>query len=101
MRREPQSHARPGFALLTFYVSRNIHYSQLMPTPPLAHLRVIDLTDLRGALAGRFLADLGADVIKIEPPGGDPGRWQPPFVGGVRAPDRSLPFLYRNANKRG
>jgi crotonobetainyl-CoA:carnitine CoA-transferase CaiB-like acyl-CoA transferase len=72
-----------------------------MPTPPLAHLRVIDLTDLRGAFAGRFLADLGADVIKIEPPGGDLGRWQPPFAGGVRAPDRSLPFLYRNANKRG
>ena len=69
--------------------------------PPLAHLRVIDLTDLRGALAGRLLADLGAEVIKVEPPGGDPGRWQPPFAGNVRAYDRSLPFLYRNANKRG
>src|SRR5215470_15211740 len=71
-----------------------------MPAP-LAHLTVLDLTDLRGALAGRLLADLGADVIKIEPPGGDPGRLQPPFAGGVEAPDRSLPFLYRNANKRG
>ena len=40
---------------------------------PLAHLTVLDLTDLRGALAGRLFADLGADVIKIEPPGGDPG----------------------------
>jgi crotonobetainyl-CoA:carnitine CoA-transferase CaiB-like acyl-CoA transferase len=68
---------------------------------PLAHLRVVDLTDLRGALAGRLLADLGADVIKVEPPGGDPGRGRPPFAGGVVAPDRSLPFLYRNANKRG
>lgn len=72
-----------------------------MPTPPLAQIRVIDLTDLRGAFAGRLLADLGADVIKVEPPGGDPGRWQPPFAGNVPAPDRSLPFLYRNANKRG
>jgi crotonobetainyl-CoA:carnitine CoA-transferase CaiB-like acyl-CoA transferase len=72
-----------------------------MPASALAHLRVIDCTDLRGALAGRLLADLGADVIKVEPPGGDPGRWQPPFVGNVRAPDRALPFLYRNANKRG
>ena len=72
-----------------------------MPAPPLTHLRVLDLTDLRGALAGRLLGDLGADVIKVEPPGGDPGRWQPPFAGNVRAPDRSLPFLYRNANKRG
>src|SRR5262245_49354530 len=72
-----------------------------MSGPPLAHLRVVDLTDLRGALAGRLLADLGAEVIKVEPPGGDPGRWRPPFAGGVAAPDRSLPFLYRNANKRG
>lgn len=67
----------------------------------LAHLRVLDLTDLRGALAGRLLADLGADVLKIEPPRGDPGRLAPPFAGNVAAPDRSLPFLYRNANKRG
>lgn len=66
---------------------------------PLAHLTVLDLTDLRGALAGRLLADLGAEVIKIEPPGGDPGRLQPPFAGNVASPDRSLPFLYRNANK--
>ncbi|MFQ5667148.1 MAG: CaiB/BaiF CoA transferase family protein [Candidatus Binatia bacterium] len=72
-----------------------------MPAPPLAHLRVVDLMDLRGALAGRLLADLGADVIKVEPPAGDPGRLQPPFAGNVAAPDRSLPFLYRNANKRG
>jgi crotonobetainyl-CoA:carnitine CoA-transferase CaiB-like acyl-CoA transferase len=70
-----------------------------MPAP-LAHLRVLDLTDLRGALAGRILADLGADVLKVEPPGGDPGRLRPPFAGGVVAADRSLPFLYRNANKR-
>jgi len=71
-----------------------------MPAP-LAHLRVVDLTDLRGAFAGRLLADLGADVLKVEPPRGDPGRLVPPFAGGVAAPDRSLPFLYRNANKRG
>src|SRR5947208_899343 len=68
---------------------------------PLAHLSVVDLTDLRGALAGRLLADLGADVVKVEPPGADPDRLRPPFVGGVPGKDRSLPFLYRNANKRG
>jgi len=68
---------------------------------PLAHLRVVDLTDLRGAFAGRMLADLGADVVKIEPPGGDAGRLRPPFAGDVAAPDRSLAFLFRNANKRG
>src|SRR5437879_4017533 len=69
--------------------------------PPLAHLRVVDLTDLRGALAGRLLADLGADVVKVEPPGGDPDRPRPPFAGDVPGKDRSLPFLYRHANKRG
>jgi crotonobetainyl-CoA:carnitine CoA-transferase CaiB-like acyl-CoA transferase len=62
---------------------------------------VLDLTDLRGALAGRMLADLGADVVKVEPPRGDDGRLRAPFAGGVEATDRSLPFLYRNANKRG
>ena len=67
----------------------------------LDHLHVVDLTDLRAAMAGRLLADLGADVIKVEPPGGDPGRLRPPFAGNVAAPDRSLAFLYRNANKRG
>ena len=71
-----------------------------MRTGALAHLRVVDLTDLRGALAGRMLADLGADVIKIEPPSGDPDRLTPPFAGGVAAPDRSLPFLFRNLGKR-
>ena len=34
-----------------------------MSTGPLAHVRVVDLTDLRGALAGRLLADLGAEVV--------------------------------------
>jgi crotonobetainyl-CoA:carnitine CoA-transferase CaiB-like acyl-CoA transferase len=64
---------------------------------PLAHLRVVDLTDLRGALAGRIFADLGADVVRIEPRGGDGGRGTPPFVAG----GASLPFLFRNLGKRG
>src|SRR5262245_6947244 len=72
-----------------------------MPRTPLSHLRVVDLTDLRGALAGRLLADLGADVVKIEAPGGDADRLRPPFAGGEAANDRSLAFLYRHANKRG
>ena len=65
----------------------------------LGHLRILDLCDLRGALAGRMLADLGADVLKVEPPGGERGRLRAPFAGERRSPDRSLPFLFRNANK--
>ena len=41
--------------------------------------RVLDLTGPLGFLTGRILADLGADVIKVEPPGGDPSRGWPPF----------------------
>jgi crotonobetainyl-CoA:carnitine CoA-transferase CaiB-like acyl-CoA transferase len=62
----------------------------------LAHLSVVELTDIRGALTARILADLGADVVAIEPPGGDPARTRAPLASG-----RSIPFLYRNANKRG
>ena len=57
--------------------------------------RALDLTDRKGQMCGRFLADLGVEVIKIEPPGGDPVRRQPPFAG-----DTSLVFAHLNANKR-
>jgi benzylsuccinate CoA-transferase BbsE subunit len=66
----------------------------------LGGLRVLDLTDLRGALAGRLLADMGADVIKVEPPGGDPTRRIGPFAGDQPHPDRNLPFWFYNLNKR-
>ena len=68
---------------------------------PLSHLRVVDVTDIRGALASRILADLGADVVKVELDGGDLGRRRGPFANDVAEPDRALAFLYRNANKRG
>ena len=62
----------------------------------LSHLRVLDLTSAAAAYAGKLLADLGADVIKVEPPGGDPARCEAPL-----GPDgESLPFRYENANKR-
>ena len=47
---------------------------------PLEGVRVVDLATMQGALAGRVLADLGAEVIVIEPPGGHPGRSRPPFA---------------------
>src|SRR5437867_8716289 len=70
-----------------------------MPAP-LAHVRVVELTDIRGALAGRILADLGAEVLKIEPPDGEDGRRRPPFVDDRPGMERSLAFLHRNAGKR-
>src|SRR5712692_215171 len=63
--------------------------------------RVLDLADLSGAVCGRILADLGADVVKVEPPGGEADRLQPPFVDDVENSERSIPWLAANVNKRG
>lgn len=62
--------------------------------------RVLDLTGPLGYLAGRVLADLGADVVKVEPPGGDPARRWPPLVGD-NGDGQSAYWLALNANKRG
>jgi crotonobetainyl-CoA:carnitine CoA-transferase CaiB-like acyl-CoA transferase len=62
----------------------------------LAGVRVIDMADEKGEMCGRFLADLGADVIRVEPSGGARSRRLPPFHGAT-----SLSFAVRNANKRG
>ena len=48
---------------------------------PLADLRVVELCSERGAWAGKLLADMRADVVKVEPPGGDITRTYPPFLG--------------------
>lgn len=66
----------------------------------LGHLRVIELGDIPASYASRWLADLGADVIKVEPPGGDPNRWLPPFAGNIEHHERSLTFIHANTNKR-
>jgi crotonobetainyl-CoA:carnitine CoA-transferase CaiB-like acyl-CoA transferase len=63
--------------------------------------RVLDLTEALGALCGRVLAGLGADVIKVERPGGDPSRALGPFLGEEPHPHRSLSWIYANAGKRG
>jgi crotonobetainyl-CoA:carnitine CoA-transferase CaiB-like acyl-CoA transferase len=64
-------------------------------------LRVLDLTDARAHLAGKILGDLGADVVKVEPPGGDAVRHEGPWVGGIADPERSFAWLAHNTSKRG
>lgn len=67
---------------------------------PLSGYRVLDLTGEAGAYGTKLLANLGADVIKVEPPRGDAARRLPPFRPGVSAPESSLWFAYMNAGKR-
>lgn len=68
-------------------------------------LRVIDLTDECGVYAAKLFADLGADVIRVESPAGDPMRTQRPLFDrpaeAVAGGPVSLPYLHFNANKRG
>jgi len=69
-------------------------------TSLLSGYRVLDLTSSMGALCGKMLRDLGMDVLKIEPPGGDPTRSEPPFANGQAHSEGSLRFAYLNAGKR-
>ena len=73
-------------------------------TGPLQTLRVLELGGgVSAPYCGKLLADLGADVLKVEPPGGDPSRHRGPFKTGIPDADRaeaSAPFLYLNSNKR-
>ncbi len=69
------------------------------PDAALADLRVLDLAGPIGAYCTKLLADLGADVIKVEPPGGDRTRRFRPFYQDDPAPNHSLYFWYFNTNK--
>jgi crotonobetainyl-CoA:carnitine CoA-transferase CaiB-like acyl-CoA transferase len=69
-------------------------------TGPLTALRVIELADEQASYAGKLLADLGADVVKVEPPEGERSRAYPPFVDDEPHPDRSLFFWQYNTSKR-
>ena len=66
----------------------------------LGHFRVLDLTQGPGQYATRLLADLGADVIRVEPPSGGEARRAGPFAGDIEDPERSLPFIQFNTSKR-
>ena len=67
----------------------------------LSGVRVIELASERIAFAGKLLADMGADVILVEPPGGDPARGYPPFLDDTPGPDRSLWWWHHHTSKRG
>lgn len=66
-------------------------------------IRVLEMGGhVSAPFCAKLLADYGADVIKVEPPGGgDEARRMGPFVGDDPHPDKSVPFLYLNINKRG
>jgi benzylsuccinate CoA-transferase BbsE subunit len=68
---------------------------------PLAGLRVLELADEKGQFCGKLMGDLGADVVKVEPPGGVANRRVGPFLDDVPHPERSLSFWYYNTSKRG
>ena len=69
--------------------------------PPYTGLRVIELSeDPAGDYTGRLLAEMGAQVIKLEPPEGSSARAIGPFAGGEAGPEASLNFRFYNSNKK-
>lgn len=73
---------------------------ELALTGPLDGYRALEMGDGAAMLCGKLLADHGADVVKIEPPGGDDARRLGPFQCDRPDPERSLTFAYYHANKR-
>src|SRR5438552_2119682 len=64
-------------------------------------VHVLELGELVSSpYAAKLMADLGADVVKIEPPGGDIARTRGPFPNGIADAEKSGLFLYLNTNKR-
>ena len=68
---------------------------------PLSGLRVLELTGEHAQFCGKLMADLGADVIKVEPPGGQGTSEVGPFLDDEAGPERSLYFWHYNTSKRG
>jgi crotonobetainyl-CoA:carnitine CoA-transferase CaiB-like acyl-CoA transferase len=75
--------------------------SQRITAGALDGLRVLDLTGRMGGYCGKLLANLGADVVLVEPPGGDPMRREGPFKEDVLHLEGSLSFAAYHTNKRG
>ncbi len=73
--------------------------------PALQAVRVLEICDEKGSYCGKLFADMGAEVIKLEPPGtslaaDSSGRAIPPFMHGQADVEHSLHFLYNNTNKK-
>jgi crotonobetainyl-CoA:carnitine CoA-transferase CaiB-like acyl-CoA transferase len=80
--------------------SQRVQDRYAMASELLKGLRMLDLADEKGAVAGKIFADMGADVIKVEPPDGCSTRRIPPFLDDTPGPDRSLYALAYHAGKR-
>lgn len=76
-------------------MSNELKSSDIEFVAPLENVRVIELNDGRGEMCGRLLADLGAEVILVEPPEGSRSRQIPPLYN-----EQSLHFATHNANKK-
>ena len=70
------------------------------PAGALHGVRIVELTSAPIAWAGKLLADMGADVILVEPPGGDPSRNYPPYLDDQPGADRSLYWWHYHTSKR-
>ncbi|MHB8464460.1 MAG: CaiB/BaiF CoA transferase family protein [Acidimicrobiales bacterium] len=70
-----------------------------MASGALAGFRVVEVASEHGAFAGKMLADLGAEVVVVEPPGGHASRWFGPFLDDVPDPERSLWWWHYNTGK--
>ncbi|HIG41817.1 MAG: CoA transferase [bacterium] len=66
----------------------------------LAGVRILDLTDERGIYGAKLVADLGAEVIRLEPPDGDPLRKRGPHIDAVTEQESSLWYLFFASNRR-
>lgn len=78
----------------------NAETTRPSPGSPLGHLRVLALPGLAPLFLGKWLSDLGADVLRLEPPGGDPCRRLGPFANGRVDPDASLLWSFYAAGSR-
>lgn len=71
------------------------------PEGALAGIRVLDIAGPFGNYCGKLFADLGADVVLVEPLSGSPWRREGPFIDGIPGTERSLQHCYQNTSKRG